>query len=527
MRRLLLMVLLFTGFMMLVGCSQTPESTATPVVRTATPQASSTLVVTETAPATEPIPTSLPAATATKPLAETVEPTVVLEGVSMETAVPTLSPSIELTPFTTSYLAFLWAPHLDTDGPDAGVTTNLYFAYPGTSPDTWDIQPVVTELHGWPFMTVSPDKTKLALLLLDDTNLDGTQFYADDFYNIYLYTLAESKLERIVEVQEYTYFLEWQTNSQSLMYPQGTNVFLAHLDGFAPIQLTDFPLSAPGVSVDDNWITNLSLSPKNKILVINTYIGDVSFVSGEGDEKQLIVIGLANNIDFSWSPDGEWLAYWSPDLLGGFYLFNTLSNRIVEMVARGEDNATVTTPVWSNNSRFMAYTQGGSSLYLWDEMQQYARKLANVPFISPPVVSHDGTKFVAAFFDEGKNGFFIFDTVDGSFQDFSQPRTGMGQITSPAWSPDGLKLAAAFSDEEQSGFFIYDTLTGNLEEFVQSVHMEGARMLNWSPGGERIAFFAIRDGISGFYLFNPENGEIDLILDTTSMIDPTSLVWLP
>lgn len=425
-------------------------------------------------------PTIPPTFTAEVPLLETTIPTILPDTTTVTStlASSTPLPLTTSTPITNSFLAFLWIPHPVPTDPDPTLTTNLYFAFPGSSPDHWDIQPVLTELYGGPLMAASPDKTKLALLLLEDTNGDRT-YIEGDIYKIYLYTLATSQLERIVDNQEFTYIIEWLSDSEGLIYPQDTNIFLVRLDGSPPLQLTNFPFRAEDIAIDDNHITSLSRSPDGMFMAANTYMGDFILIPSSGDEKWLVASDAGNALSFTWSPDSEWLSYRGNYGLG-LSLINSRTFRQVEVVEVGTENLVVSNPVWSNDSRLFAFTQGNSELYLWDETKQRTEKLATAVFMSSPV-----------------------------------------------WSPDNSMLAAAFSEESNGGFFIFNTSDWSQNEWSQPVKMETARMLTWSPDGRWIAFFGIRDDIAGLYLLNTEDGNISLIMETTGLTDPASLVWLP
>lgn len=465
-------ILLFSILFLFVGCREGEAAEIGSVTAV-----SQVTVPTETA--------VLPTATNT-PLSPT--PTATATNTSTPLPTPTLAP-----PFTQGRIVLLWDQRTEPglDGPGGfQATMGLYQALPGTSPDEWTVEPLLTESvinQIYP----SPDQTKLAVLLLED--VDGDELFTNwDDYKIHIYQFDDSgdysvhKLDNQVTLAA-RYSLSWLPDNQAVYYPQSANIELARLDGSSPEMLTDNPL-APIEGEPYNFIRQLVGSPDGTLLALDmdSSIGlaenrrrpisrDLTFFDTSTKEFIPIIehfpIPNAGYFNMSWSPDSQWLAF-ANDGPFGLSVLNAQTHAIQQLV----DPAISTLPSWSPDGQKLVFAIG-SGIYLWDATTQTVVELTQK------------------------------DTL----------------TSEPAWSPDGSLLAAAYSVGSESGIWFIDPITR--EERLLPLDLFTRRVI-WSPDGEWLT--GIFWGVSevGLFVVNKDSGESHFLLDTAGQNTPSTILWL-
>ncbi|MBE2222016.1 MAG: PD40 domain-containing protein, partial [Anaerolineae bacterium] len=419
---------------------------------------------TATATPIEPTQTStLPATATATPL-----PTVT------ETATPL--PTATIPPFTQGRIVFLWdqreGPGLDGPG-GLPATTGLYEAVPGASPDQWTIQPLLTELSALPQSYLSPDKTKLALLVSEGST-----------YKIHIYQFTDGSVSRIDNQKslESRYSLSWLPDSQAVVYPQSSNLELASLDGSLPKLLTD---NSPDPIEGEpyNYIRELVGSPDGSLFAL-----DVNAATGLAENGwmpssprkltlydtlqnkfiSITEVAVVHTFSMYWSPDSQWLAFTSGQD-EGLSLLNTKTLEIRQLVAP----PSLAFAAWSPDSRQLAFASDGQ-VSIWNVENQAIKEVTSKDYMSPPVWSPDGS-MIATIYQEGSDyGIIIVNPTTQSEEKLNMGAPG-GQVF---WSPDGKWLLG-----EQNGY--------------------------------------------GLYVINIDTGEHHLVFDTAGLRRPTSIMWLP
>jgi Tol biopolymer transport system component len=450
-------------------------------------------------PTTQPTAAPLPTDTA-------VPPTPNPETAATDTAVPA-TPTIELLPTATAeptpppsqpvslptgQIIFLWDPtYVPIEGGSRNKpSNNLYIASPGTTPENWNVQPVLSELYGFTHFNVSPDKREIALTILEDTNGDGLYDprMGIDIENIYIYTLATDSLTRLTNNQRNLTFFNWLPDRQGIVYEQLYNLFWAPLDGSGSQPLTNNPTPPTIEGIEYNLITRLATSPDGRIVALNLETGIGAASGGAPNIGNRVAFFDINSleltiIDFDsspasldksylkWSPDNQWFAFTRN---GSNYL------AVMEMETRAIipliTGLVPSYPTWSPDSRWLAFWQE-SSLMLWDSQTQTSRELANTTPIGP-----------------------LF------------------------WSPDGSQIAVSFLEGEQSGILLI-TPDDNSQ---RQLHLPAAPTLaSWLPDGEWLAFVSEQNDESGLYIASTVNGTVYQVIDSSGVVPPYDIVWLP
>jgi hypothetical protein len=456
----------------LVSCAPVQEQeTATAEPPTAQPTA--VILPTETAaPATsttETTPTPETAATDTA-----VPPTATSESTATPTATaePTLTPTLAAPPIT-GQIAFFWDPDPYTlDGPHPPETDNLYLAMPGTTPDDWYIEVVLTDavIEG-PAIFPSPDKSKLALLLWDDTNGDGrldTRLLTDG-RNIFIFNLADHSINQLTNNQDAMFTLSWSLNGQTITYPQDADIYTIGLDGSpAALVVSASPLCPPGYcdvhklaqSSDGNLLAfNLIPSSGGYLYVFNRLTNNFSLIGQ---------VGRLDVID--WPADSNWLAL--------FPLFAVDVNTLVLLEIKEPDDRT-TMPSWSFDSQWLAFTRNLTVLSLWNPATLSTTDIFSASYVGTPV-----------------------------------------------WSTGGLELAVGVLQEGQPKILLIDVGNNQTEGLLLPAAMQQVEVFAWSPHQEWLLFFAEQNDTTGLYVIHRDGGEPHLIMDTTGGSVPEDPVWL-
>ncbi len=466
----------------LLGC--VPSQTAVPVTTTRAVIASpAETPAPSPTPATEmPLPTTFTAASATLEPSQTPILTTDVPDVEPPS---TQIPETAFEPFTQGSILFLWnenppPPPEEAPGPyTLEPTVSLLLAQPGSTPEEWQIMPILTELRAYPPAYPSPDETQIVLLLLEDS-----EKHVNGVYRLHVYSFADGSLKR-VENQENPYDLSWLPDSESFTYSQFTNIALTNLTDLQVGFLTSNP-TEPVENVPFNTISQPIGSPNGQLLAMiitsGMGLGDSRWMPGQKhlaffditQGKTITVTEVPGDsfLTLKWSPNSEWLAF-THDFGHGLFAVNVND---LEVSKLSTEPTSIYYPSWSPDGRWLAFTQS-SRLSLWDSETETTQELTSAYYVGEP-----------------------------------------------AWSPDGANIAAGFVEEDRQGIFILDPVTGNRQELVFG--MIPAKV-HWSPDGQWLLFHAGQTDQSGLYIINRNDGLPHLVVDTSEK--PGSLeyfTWL-
>jgi Tol biopolymer transport system component len=478
--------------LLLVSCTPEHEIT-TPTAEVATVAGTPVVVVTDTVAAptqTETAPPTLELAATATPILSTEVATVAVEATG--TAEPTATPT-EVVPFTDGQIVFFWDPDpYPVDEPHPPSTHNLYRAIPGATPDNWRIETVLTDaVLGGQAIFPSPDKSKVALLLWDDTNGDGSLdiYERTDGRNIFIFNLADYTISQLTNNQVAMFSLSWSPDGESISYPQNGEVFEVNLAGSSPQLFVNIAT----VCTDSCSVGRLAWSPDGRILAM--YVRDglwpylLYFFNRETSQTVLISEQIDHSAEVQWwSPDNQWLAFTEggyPDLVGDLFVVDTETLAITELAKLGRlasdsEIDVFGVPAWSPDSQWLAYTRYQTTLSLWNPNTLSVTEL------------------------------------------FSATEVG-----APIWSPDGSVLAIGMVQDGQAKLALVNAADGQVQELLQTAEVQRIEVLGWAPDGQWLVFFTEQGEQSGLYVINRASGEAYLVLDTTGGNMPTNLVWLP
>lgn len=457
----------------MLGCTPPQTSVQVSATRIIVTAPSEETPTPSTVPATEtPIPPTFTAVSATLEPNQTPISTMAAPDVD---PTPTQIPETAFEPFTQGSILILWneAP---TPSPDEapgggaielGPTVNLYQAQPGTTPEEWQIKSLLTNLRAYPPAYLSPDQTKVALLILEDS-----ERFVNGIYRIHVYSFPDGSLRRI-ENQENPYGLSWSPDSQSFTYSQFTNIALTNLEDLQVNLLTNNP-TEPIENAPFNTISQLIGAPNGQLqaMMVSTGkgLGDSRWMPGQSylalfdiAQSETITVTEVPGVSFptlKWSPDSQWLAY-THDFGQGLFVVNANSLAISELAT---EPTSIYYPSWPPDGRWLVFTQS-SRLSLWDSETETTTELTSAYYVGEP-----------------------------------------------SWSPDETNIAAGFAEEDRQGILIFDPATSNRQEMI--LGMIPVKVF-WSPDGQWLLFHAGQNDQTGLYIVNRNGGLPYLVIDTT------------
>jgi tricorn protease len=205
----------------------------------------------------------------------------------------------------------------------------------------------------------------------------------------------------------------------------------------------DFPVTRPRyVSVGDK-IENANISPSGARAVFEAH-GEILTVPVEhGDVRNLTnTVGAAER-DPSWSPDGKWIAYFS-DASGEYQLYLAPQDGMGEAkkIDLGAPPTFYYSPSWSPDSKKIAYCDKRLNLWYLDLDAGKPALVDSNPYdsgpIAPPVWSGD-SRWIAYSrqLDSSLHAVFIYDTVGKATH---QVTDGLSDAGSPAFDKNGKYL---------------------------------------------------------------------------------------
>jgi Tol biopolymer transport system component len=467
-------IALFLSLLFLVGCTvEEALPTTAPVA-----QAPTTTSIPQPSATDTPVSTSTPTVTPTPPF-----PTFTPESTQRPTSAPaTPDPSLPIPPGEI-YFFLDPAPPADSQSLDQQPPSsyNFYRAVPGVAANEWYIETILTDMNlEGPSITVSPDQTKLALLLLDDTDGDGKLVHnrGGDIRNIYIYDLSEHSIERLTNNERSTLSVSWLPDSQGVTYPQSNEVLTTYLSDAIPRLVLDLP---------DGHVGQLVWSSDGEKLILFAY---AQLTGLRVFEINLESISLAyetstgNALLRWWSPDGQWLAFtvYGAQVYDNWRyiaVMNSESFEIIQLVF-GDDFMS-SPPDWSLDSQWLAFTKNESILSLWS------------------------TKSLT-----------VTDVLSGT------------NMSIPAWSPIENRLAVCLIENGIAKVLVLDYPANTVTEIFQSNETYDVfRLFDWSPDGEWLLVFAANEEQSGLYVIHATSGTSYLVMDTMGSAAPRELVWLP
>jgi len=239
----------------------------------------------------------------------------------------------------------------------------------------------------------------------------------------------------------------------------------------------------------------------------------IVMMNPDGSGRQILVPNTSFDIDdasgFSWSPDGQSLAY-SSQSWADIYIYSmkaAKSTNITNMAGKFESG-----PDWSPDGKQIAFSGNLLSkkfnIYVMNVDGSHIEQLTDCPDVCiDPDWSPDGAYI--AYRDRYDINVM---SADGSG---ARRLTHGGINTYPAWSPDGSQIAFTRSDGFEEPTFLY--LVNQDGSGIRGLTNSSVRpnRFSWSPDGRYIVFCNF-EPYAALWLLDVESGAVKQIDDRNS-----------
>ncbi len=531
-----LLLWLVLGTFWLVGCGTTPELAFEPEPNTEI-QLTEVVAQLPTVAPTAVLPTATPSLMPTNTAVSTtstmtVTPIPTLTATPTRTPTPTVIPpptAVALNPSIrppTGELYFSWdsktLPAHDPTPYDPA--PKLYRAYvqEENGAFAWYITPVISQLFDWPRLAFSPDKSQIAVRILEDRNNDGEisdEIYYDrlsDDYNLFTYTLSNQSLERITE--NYPSFISWVGNDYVLVRESTSYSLVSVTDHSENQLLSDTPITD---------ILSISTSPNGQWLAINLRSGEIKIIEVETNEVDHVLQTTGGEDTLLvWSPNSSYLSISHPS--GALHVFNISSSQL-RFLSNTNGSHFVD---WAPNSQWLAINKG-DQIEIFDVLSQES------------IVTHEKTVETLAWSPDSQHVAFV-EKIDDNYKLFVLDISNLSLhffVETPkiihhlAWSPDSEMLAmSAFAyDRNRTKTLGVVNISSQSYQEIWIDSDSRRHLLGWSPDSQWLLIieeewekigYNYRTTISLLSLHR-NNVDFLTILSASNTAMPSEFYWLP
>jgi len=273
------------------------------------------------------------------------------------------------------------------------------------------------------------------------------------------------------------------------------------------------------INVSEGTWMNVDVSPNGKEIVFDL-LGDIYKMPISGGKPTRIVAGIAWQMQPTFSPNGQYIAFTS-DQGGGDNVWVMDSDGNNQRAITNETFRLLNSPAWSPDGDYIVarkhFTSGRSlgagEVWMYHKTGGSGVKLTKRPNdqkdLGEPSFSPDG-KYIYFSQDAtpGKTFHYSKDSVKGIYKIKRLDRkTGeietviskMGGAIRPTPSPDGNKLAYVSRDDFQSSLYIYDLNNGTHTKIFSELDRDMQETwaihgvyptIDWTPDNKSIVFWA-------------------------------------
>ncbi len=273
------------------------------------------------------------------------------------------------------------------------------------------------------------------------------------------------------------------------------------------------------INVDEGTWMNLDISGDGKTLIFDL-LGDIYSLPIEGGKATALTSGMAWDMQPTFSPDNQWIAYTS-DAGGGDNIWIMKADGSKRQQITKESFRLLNSPAWSPDGNYLVARKhftsrrslGAGEIWMYHRAGGNGIQLNKRPNdqkdLGEPVFSADGKKVFFSrdstpgpIFEYSKDSnnqiyeIFSIDRHDGSIK---AEISGAGGAVRPTPSPNGKKLAFVRRIRNQSSIFIKDLTTGELQPVYQQLDRDMQETwaihgvyptMSWTPDSRDLIFWA-------------------------------------
>ncbi|WP_417686647.1 amidohydrolase family protein [Pseudidiomarina gelatinasegens] len=269
---------------------------------------------------------------------------------------------------------------------------------------------------------------------------------------------------------------------------------------------------------EGTWM-NVDMSPDGKHIVFDM-LGDIYRISSTGGDAELLVGGIAWNMQPVYSPDGKYIAYTS-DADGGDNIWIMDADGSNPRQVTDETFRLLNSPAWSPDSEFLVARKhftarrslGAGEVWMYHRSGGSGVMLTERPNdqkdLGEPAFSPDGRYIYFSQDDTpGKTFHYSKDSLEGIYEikrfdretgEIDVILSGAGGAIRPTPSPDGKHLAYIKREDFNSVLYLYNLESGEKTRLYSQLDRDMQETwaihgvyptMDWTPDSKKMVFWA-------------------------------------
>jgi len=303
------------------------------------------------------------------------------------------------------------------------------------------------------------------------------------------------------------------------------------------------------IQTDEGTWMSVDISPDGRWVVFDM-LGDIYRMPAEGGEAELLRGGIAWNMQPTYSPDGQYIAYTS-DENGGDNIWVMKADGSEAWAVTNENFRLLNSPAWSPDGEYivarkhftarrslgageiwMYHRSGGTGVMLTARPND--QKDLGEPAFSPDgryvYYSQDDTPGpIFEYSKDSESGIYSVKRYELETGEIETVISGHGGAVRPTPSPDGRYLAYVARDDFQSKLYLFDLETGERKEIFGNLSRDMQETwaihgvypaMGWTDDSDHIVFYAQ----GKIHQLNVNSGEVENLpfrVSTTKQVQET------